>query len=113
MYIYELTSQIEVSSRIHWDCCQKTIPSLRVFYDRQDRVFVALTPYEVNLDTSDNIVYNPARYKFIGIYDHASRPEFIAIDLNKLKSEIHETPIRGSLTPYAGIIQRNWQEDDI
>jgi len=108
---YDLSSQKEVAARIHWDVCQKDIPSLRVFYDRLEREFVAITPYECQLDAYDFIMYDPGRYKFIGIYDHASRPEFIAIDINKLKSEIQETPIRGSLTPYAGFIQRNWQDD--
>lgn len=98
MFTYNLTSTPEVAASLYWECHQKTVPSLRLYYDRFYKNLRAMMPNDLNYD---KIIYDPTRYLFIGLYDSKSHQKLIEKDIReKMASELYQTPIPGSLRNY-------------
>ena len=103
MVIYSGISLKEAAASVYWDACQKiNNVGIRVFYDRVLGNILWLTPSDQNYD---KIQYDPGRYRYIGQYDHNTRPEFVEQDILKLRSEIKHTRIQSSLGKHIEIMR--------
>ena len=107
--MYKVFSEVnhkEVAARIWWETQQKYHDIIRVFYDRQDKFLIAITPED---SRNDKLIYDPGRYIWIGQYNQYARPEYIEQDFDKLKSELYQPRIQSSLGKHIDIMRL---EDD-